>query len=82
MASEVCRLRHRQRECESSHLCENTGCKSKPMGSNFGVGEFTTHFGLYFSGDWDVHWGYGLLTHGHLPQADLLTFWFPAFGPV
>ena len=31
------------------------------------------HFGLgappilvYFSGDWDVHWGYGILTHGHL----------------
>ena len=31
------------------------------------------HFGVgappmlvYFSGDWDVHWGYGLLTHGHM----------------
>ena len=31
------------------------------------------HFGVgappilvYFSGDWDVHWVYGLLTHGHL----------------
>ena len=31
------------------------------------------HFGLgappilvYFSGDWDVHWGYGLLTHSHM----------------
>ena len=31
------------------------------------------HFGVgappilvYFSGDWDVHWGYGLLTHGHV----------------
>ena len=31
------------------------------------------HFGVgappilvYFSGDWDVHWGYGRLTHGHL----------------
>ena len=30
------------------------------------------HFGVgappilvYFSGDWDVHWGYGVLTHGH-----------------
>ena len=23
----------------------------------------TTHFGQFF-GDWDVHWGYGLLTHG------------------
>ena len=25
----------------------------------------STHFSLYYSGDWDVHWGYGLLTHGH-----------------
>ena len=22
------------------------------------VGEFTTHFRTYFSGDWDVHWGW------------------------
>ena len=36
------------------------------------VGE--NHFGVgappilvYFSGDWDVHWGYGILTHGHIP---------------
>ena len=29
---------------------------------HFGIGEFTTHF----SGDWDVHWGYRLLTHGHI----------------
>ena len=34
------------------------------MASHFGVGEFTTHFRTYFSGDWDVHWGYGILTHG------------------
>ena len=32
------------------------------------------HFGVgappilvYFSGDWDVHWGCGILTHGHFP---------------
>ena len=24
------------------------------------LGEFTTHFRTYFSGDWDVHWGYNL----------------------
>ena len=33
---------------------------SKPMGSHFGW------FRTYFSGDWDVHWRYGLLTHGHI----------------
>ena len=27
---------------------------------HFGIGEFTTRFRLYFSGDWDVHWGYDL----------------------
>ena len=25
-----------------------------------GVGEFTTHFRTYVSGDWDVLWGYDL----------------------
>ena len=30
------------------------------MGSHFGVGEFTTQFRTYLSGDWDVHWGYDL----------------------
>ena len=29
------------------------------MGSHFGVGA-PPIFRLYFSGDWDVHWGYGL----------------------
>ena len=23
---------------------------------------------VYFSGDWDVHWEYGVLTHGHVAQ--------------
>ena len=23
---------------------------------------------VYFSGDWDVHWGYGILTLGHMLQ--------------
>ena len=38
------------------------GCGSKP---SILVGEFTTHFTTYFSGDWDVHtiW---ILTHGHV----------------
>ena len=38
------------------------------LGSHFGVGEFTTHFRTYFSGDWDVHWGYGILTYGHMAE--------------
>ena len=35
------------------------------MGSHFGVEEFT-QFRTYFCGDWDVHWGCGVLTHGHM----------------
>ena len=30
----------------------------------FGVG--ASPILVYFSGDWDVHWGYGMLTHGHI----------------
>ena len=26
----------------------------------------TTHFRTHVSGDWDVHWRYGMLTHGHM----------------
>ena len=35
---------------------------SKPMVPFWG--RCTTHFRTYFSGDWDVHWRYGILTHG------------------
>ena len=42
------------------------GCGSKPMGSHFGVG--APPILVYFSGEWDIHWGYGFLTHGHLIQ--------------
>ncbi|WP_428379718.1 hypothetical protein [Marinobacter adhaerens] len=33
---------------------------------NFGVG--APPISVYFSGDWDVRWGYGLFTHGHLSE--------------
>ena len=41
---------------------ELNGCGGQnPLGIPFWlVGEFTTHFGTYLSGDWDVHWGYDL----------------------
>ena len=44
------------------------GHGSKPMGSNFGVGEFTTHFRTYFSG-WIGMFTAGtiwVLTHSHV----------------
>ena len=31
----------------------------------------TTDFRTYFSGDWDVYWGYGGLTHGHVGSWEL-----------
>ena len=33
------------------------------MGSHFGVGEFTTHFRTYSSGDWDTGGTIWVLTH-------------------
>ena len=26
---------------------------------------------VYFSGDWDVHWGYGILTHSHVLRREV-----------
>ena len=40
------------------------GCGSKPMVPFWG--RCTTHVRTYFSGDWDVHWGYGILPHGQV----------------
>ena len=51
------------------------------MGSHFGVGEFTSHFRTYFSGDWDVHWNYGSLTHGFL-MFSWFSGWLSLFSPT
>ena len=40
---------------------------SKPIWDPMLVGEFTTQNGTDFSGDWDVYWEYGVLTHGEIP---------------
>ena len=42
------------------------GCQNRVGIPFWLVGEFTTHSSTYFSGDLDVHWAYGILTHGHL----------------
>ena len=51
------------------------GCGSKPMVPFWG--RCTTHFRTYFSGDWNVHWGYGILTHGHMAPAFVVSFHGP-----
>ena len=65
------------------HLCLGSGgctwmfnphvCGSKPMGSHFGVG--APPIFVYLSGDWDVHWGYGILTHGHISWLPWVITW-------
>ena len=45
---------------------------SKPMGSHFGVG--APPILVYVGGDWDVHWGYGVLTHGHMVVSAKIDF--------
>ena len=40
------------------------GCGAKSMVPFWLVG--APPILVYFSGDWDAHWGYGILTHGHL----------------
>ena len=40
---------------------------SKPM-VHFEVG--APPILVCFSGDWDVHWGYGILTHGHVSKIE------------
>ena len=49
------------------------------MGQNLPFwGRCTNHSRSYFSGDWDVHWGYGLLTHGQMGMGHL--FMPPGYG--
>ena len=47
----------------------------KPMESHFGVG--APPILVYFSGDCD-HWGYGVLTHGHMAVGQK---WVPKMEP-
>ena len=50
----------------SSYHCSMFGSLAGANGTPFWlVGEFTTHFRTYFSGDWDVH-RYRILTHGRV----------------
>ena len=61
--------------CGISHVSRsgNDWCIQMAVGQNkwyhFGVG--APPISEYFSGDWDVHWGYGLLTHGQI----VASFW-------
>ena len=51
-------------EGHGDSLVDSFGRGSKPMVPFWG--RCTTHFQFIFCGDWSVHWGYGVLTHGHL----------------
>ena len=60
----------RIRQVDSSKFDIAQGCS---LAFSFGTHRWY-HFGVgappilvYVSGDWDVHWGLGLLTHGQIP---------------
>ena len=44
----------------------------KTKGIPYWLGGESTHFRTYFSGDWDVHRGYGILTHSQMSHASKL----------
>ena len=46
---------------------------------HFGVG--VPSIFVNFSGDWDVHWGYGILTRGRLNRRWLAFMVFPGHPP-
>ena len=51
--------------------------ESKPMVPFWG--RYTTHVRTYFSGDWDVFWGFGILTHYHFESLKCLHNEGPTF---
>ena len=57
-------------QVSTSYLANAVACGHMAVGQNqwyhFGVGAPPSL--VYFSEDWDVHWGYGILTHGHIPH--------------
>ena len=57
------------------------GCCRLRLPSDMAVGQNQWyHFGVgavvYVSGDWDVHWQYGILSHGHIGSS-LDGIWWP-----
>ena len=49
-------------------------CKGGLAFSDMAVGQ-----NEWYRGDWDVHWRYGMLTHGHMLEANL-PFCTPQFA--
>ena len=62
--NQISRPFHSPSAVNELHLPSSAGCGSKPMVSFWG--RCTTHFRTYFRGDWDVHRGCRILTHGLL----------------
>ena len=52
--------------------------RSSSIWHHFGVG--VPPILVFFSGDWDVHWGYGLLTHGPMTTEEYVGPTWPAVG--
>ena len=45
-----------------------------------GQNQFTS-FLFFFCGDWDVHWGYGVLTHSHIMNSRVVPAESWSHGP-
>ena len=48
------------------HVSQSSPADHMAVGQNNGFGVGAPPILAHFSGDWDVHWGYGILTHGHI----------------
>ena len=64
--------------------CQHWSAMSRSCGSKptipFWV--FARHVRTYFSGHWDVHWGYGILTHGHVGKKTSAGFALVSLRPI
>ena len=58
------RTRSRSRWPLAARTGNRHGCRSKLMGSHLGIG--APPILVHLSGDWDVHKGYGIVTHGYM----------------
>ena len=63
---------HESKRESMSHWVVLHGCGSS-QSQWYHVGIGAPPILVYFSGDWDVHWGYGVLTHDPWPHHAVVT---------
>ena len=78
IAQQLRSLQQQQREEDKQDHGESRGedmavVVQTVLGSHFGGFRCNTHVRTDSSGDWDVHWGCGILTHGHMVRYGYLS---------